>query len=354
MPLQPYRTRQIRRADTGEVVYEVDNPVDGNVLLRQALNAGVPLKGLDFLGLDLRGIPLKGQDLSGCNFTKTVIDGMDLSGCDLTGANLHWVKARGVIFDNAVLDGARMSSFDGTGSSFRNVRGKGVNFSCAELDHTQFDGAELPESNFELVKMHCASLNGLQAQGSEFRRAKLGHAKMVKAGLQNCTFTAASLYGTQMDGSVITGSSLVDADLMDACCAGTHFDAPANAEEAEAGPVLFSDRSILPDGVLANALGTGNLRDHQSGKPFEFEGVSARSGWHDFVVKGEADDSLQANDRVVLDFPSPIDRAPGTIHQIRPAYEREREDADNILKAGPPKRPEGSRTQTTPDGPTAV
>lgn len=117
-------------------VIATSNPPDkrifDNMIIHDALLAGLELEGISFDGSDLRGSDFSGSDLYGANLCDT-----NLELCKFVNADLRSAFIARVSFRNADLHGARFS-LDEMGGALRLNE---VDFSDANLDGADFTGA---------------------------------------------------------------------------------------------------------------------------------------------------------------------------------------------------------------------
>jgi uncharacterized protein YjbI with pentapeptide repeats len=122
--------------DRNRNVIATSNPPDGrlfeNMIIRNALLAGLELEGISFDGSDLRGSDFSGSDLYGANLSDT-----NLESCKFVNADLRSAFISRVSFRNADLRGARFSLDEMGGALSLNE----VDFSDANLDGADFTGA---------------------------------------------------------------------------------------------------------------------------------------------------------------------------------------------------------------------
>ncbi|ROQ30558.1 DUF2169 family type VI secretion system accessory protein [Gallaecimonas pentaromativorans] len=211
--------------------------------IRQWLAGGVPLKGRNLSGADLRGCRFDGLDLQEVNFEQA-----NLAGCSFVGA-----KLQGAVFVGSQLAGANLSQAQLQGANFCQAKASGSTLSGAKLNKAMaiaadfsgatLQGADLSQAICNLACFERADLgaviasktlfNAIKAAASHWQGAQLESATFYQAGLQGSGFEAARLHqcvllSAQLDGSrwqgarlsrtLLTGASAVGIDARQLHC----------------------------------------------------------------------------------------------------------------------------------------
>ncbi|WP_040844660.1 pentapeptide repeat-containing protein, partial [Nitrospirillum viridazoti] len=150
------------------------------------------LAGVDFRGADLRGAVFKGANMQGANLSETRLHGTSFAGALLTDA----------IFNDAILEDANFRGAIMESSLIGRLRGKG-----AVLPG---EGGESARPVMELVEDHAV---WVAAAGRSGARADLSGRDLSGLTLSGRNLTAAKMAYAVARRLVLTGSSLVMADL---------------------------------------------------------------------------------------------------------------------------------------------
>ena len=164
----------------------------------EAPNAPLDLRGVRWIGEDLRGLQLAGADLSGA----------DLSHADLSEANLLGTRLAGATLFEANLTRAELAGADLCGA----------NLDGAQLDHAGLGHARLEGASLRNVNLVSATLSGADLRGADLNASKLdrirGHETCWEdADLSRCRLAHADLHCGRVAGACFDGANLRGATL---------------------------------------------------------------------------------------------------------------------------------------------
>jgi uncharacterized protein YjbI with pentapeptide repeats len=193
--------------------------------------------------LDLRGIPLRGQNLENIVIPFALLDEADLFKVNLTGANLSFVRARGVSLHEAILEKAILIAAHLEGADLSMARLNGADLSRARLDGADLGWAELSGATLVSASLENAVLEKVQAEradfsgaalisadfslarcsGAKFEGANFRGARFVTVHLEKANLTDAILDSVDLSLSYLDKASLVSADLKEANLSNCQF-----------------------------------------------------------------------------------------------------------------------------------
>jgi len=157
-------------------------------------------------GIDLRGLKLNGINLTNCYLYRAHFDGASLFCANLQGCNLGYATFDKLDGQITNLEGADMGSAILDFASFQEA-----NLTCA-----QFQGP--PDKNFAAY-----------LKNTDFRKANL-----FRANFKNCYF-----YGTQLEGTLISGADIEEGHLGDADWGNYRIGEEIEAESDKTKNYLF-------------------------------------------------------------------------------------------------------------------
>lgn len=170
--------------------------------LYRALEAGEPLDGRDFTGVDLSGRALDGARLAGA-----LLEAASFAGASLAGADL-----RGAVLSHADLTGADLS-----GATLRSANLGGATLTSARTDErTDLRDAQLMNTNAERALLRGANLQGASCLRVRFVGADLSGANLAQVQLIECALEGASFEGARLDSCGFIQADLRGASLDDA------------------------------------------------------------------------------------------------------------------------------------------
>lgn len=268
--------------------------------MRSGSFSGQTLRGLDLSGLDLSGVGFDGADLQGANladarlqaavfvganlasasFERARLERAILVDCDLTGANLSGALAADATFDGALLEEARFAGGHFERISARRISAARADWSEARLAHAvlcqsnlsgaTLEGADLRDADLTDATLEAvraarldarganlselraaegsdfsdARLDDVQARGSNWERADLRRASLVRARLDDANLSGSALQGADLAGASLRASNLRRADASQARLEGADlFEAILEAVDARGAD--FSGASLF-------------------------------------------------------------------------------------------------------------
>jgi len=148
------------------------------------LNGEINGKRADFSGMDLSELDMSGLFLKKAlfvhtNLTKTVLRGSELAEC---------------VFDEAILDYADVRLGKLAGATFIKARAHHSNFFGAKLENTDWQDADVINSNFSASLLKKANFSGALLSGTKF----------TKANAIGATFDEADKYNANFNGMILT------------------------------------------------------------------------------------------------------------------------------------------------------
>lgn len=162
-------------------------------------------------------------------------------------ANVDYLAARFVVngADHAVLAGADLDGINLAGSN----GSPGASFVGfpADLERTNFDGASLSDTSFELADLAGATFQGATAKGASFEDSDLSGATL--------TSPVTNLEGADFIGANVSGASFQSADL-----SGAQFD-DALATNTDFNSVLATDTSFNGAHIYGDGEAFSQARD---------------------------------------------------------------------------------------------
>ncbi|WP_430474058.1 pentapeptide repeat-containing protein [Thalassospira lucentensis] len=204
---------------------------------------GAVMWGADLSGAKMSGSSLANTDLSDANMFAVNLEGADLTGCNLNGAKLRNANLKGAKLTDCNLVGADLS-----GANLRNVDMTGVDLSQSNTSNSIGGGtssAPLVEDIRELVNGHSEWLlsggktglpmiangrnlsgmdfSGLDLSGASFEKCNLRGALFVDTILAMCSMRDADMKKVRMNGAVLDGVRMANADCSEAVFQGVKF-----------------------------------------------------------------------------------------------------------------------------------
>ncbi|WP_433782171.1 pentapeptide repeat-containing protein [Actinomycetospora sp. CA-101289] len=224
--------------------------------------SGINLAKARLVGVDLSKSNLRGANLSGAVLTGATLDGANLMKVDLSDAWLNEVRGESVRFDGAILREARF---------WRSVLPGAQLLGCAFDRHTSFNEAHLQGATFgegvnlDDVSFYHANLLGATMKRVCARRANFANATLSSAYLNHSIFEGAYLISATMHSGELINANLRNVEADGADFSGTHFGGAdltgANLEEADLRSAKFRGSTMTGTVVIdANLMGA-DLRD---------------------------------------------------------------------------------------------
>ena len=156
----------------------------------------------EFSGARFPGADLSGAQAAQSDFTSTIFDenstlnGTTFSGGNLTVAQLHGVRAVGAQFTSIRMDATEFDGADLTDTNFAHARGVSMSFAGANLTGASFFGAEVRASSFVDVQLTNASLVAGDFRFSNFSGATFTNANLGRADFRGVDFSGATFSNT--------------------------------------------------------------------------------------------------------------------------------------------------------------
>lgn len=173
--------------------------------VRRLAAAGEFLAGRDLAGADLHGIDLSNADLRGVLLERADLSGANLSGADLSGAVLTGANLSGADLSDTLLYETGLNGVEARGASFRRARGKNMLAFGACLEKADLSGAAFVSFISHRADFSGAKLDGtmfekpllleLRAADSLWRGANLDQPILLRADLSRARFDEAKLKG---------------------------------------------------------------------------------------------------------------------------------------------------------------
>ncbi len=144
------------------------------------------------------------------------LEGIYLSEADLRGANLRETLLRSGIFDRARLDHAALVSANATGANFASADLRFADLSYGTFESAVLSNARVFGASLYAIDLANAQLLRTDLSRSDMRDAKLGHAVLSFANLEQTDLSSARLEDANLTGAVCKGTIFLDADLKNA------------------------------------------------------------------------------------------------------------------------------------------
>ena len=185
--------------------------------------------------VDLRNVNLKEVDLRGAN-----LSGADLHGADLSRARLSAAKLIQADLPEAILYRARLDE----------ANLNGANLSKANLSRAYLHGADLSDADLSWASLIWADLSKAHVIRANLMRANLSHAYLTRADLSGTNLREAKLIRADLSEARLIRADLRKAELSDAHLRRVDFTG-ANLTES------YLDGAVLIGTVLEEANLTG-------------------------------------------------------------------------------------------------
>lgn len=253
----------------------LENATLRGAILADANLTEAQLMGADLGGADLRNAVLKGADLRRAEMTGCDLTAADLTGAKLVNARLVDVRARGARFDDADLTDGDVQGGEFTGGSFKNLSAARSIWTRCDVREADFSGANLDAANWE--RANCTKTNFAKARLSRgsFLRVTGDMAILTGASLVAADLRHARFFGAVADGADFRDVSASKADLSKANLTHARFEyaqlRSARLREAVLSSAVFEGADLrdadLEKADLRNATRSGakmqgaNLRD---------------------------------------------------------------------------------------------
>jgi uncharacterized protein YjbI with pentapeptide repeats len=169
----------------------------------EEFNAARGEGSLDFYAADLSGASMAGANLAGAN-----LENADLSNADLTDANL--TRA---IMSGADLTGARLGGVMAMRSRWRDAYIGQADLQDADFTGADLTDAEIPNANASFATFLKARMKRTILTGSTLCQADLSESNLAGANLQGSNLEGAILREAHLAGADLSKARLVSADL---------------------------------------------------------------------------------------------------------------------------------------------
>lgn len=204
---------------------------------------GAMMWGANLSGANMSGSRLAHTDMSDANMFAVNLEGADLTGCNLSGAKLRNANLKG-----AKLAGCELVGADLSGANLRNVDMTDVDISQANTSYSIGGGtpsAPLADDIRDLVNGHSEWLStsgksgvpmiavgrdlsgldfsGLDLSGACFDKCILRGALFVDTILAMCSMRDTDMHKVRMNGAVLDGVRMANADCTEAVFQGVKF-----------------------------------------------------------------------------------------------------------------------------------
>ncbi|MBK8259508.1 MAG: DUF2169 domain-containing protein [Polyangiaceae bacterium] len=228
----------------------LENATLRGAILADANLSEAQLSGADMGGADLRNAVLKGADLRRAELTGCDLTSADLTGAKLVSARLVDVKARGARFDDADLTDCDVQGGEFTSGSFKNLSGARSIWTRCDVREADFSGANLDAANWE--RANCTKTN--------FAKARLSRGSFLRVTGDMAILTGASLVAADLRHARFCGALAEGADFRDVSASKADLSKATLTHARFEYAQLRSAR--LREAVLSNAVFEGaDLRD---------------------------------------------------------------------------------------------
>lgn len=187
----------------GEKLYEDQTARNDSELIRNALAAGVSLRGAKLMGFNLIDVNFDGQDLSDADLRFSTISKCTFKMAELQHALLHEVSFRNCDFSGAnIIDVDDIKQIEIYGSEFEGARlfikGRIVD---AQITYSNFGGAAI-EAYFYSSVLNNVDMRDIAGglsfdesvlQAVDFRDAHFIHLDFAWSSVKNCNFVGAAM-----------------------------------------------------------------------------------------------------------------------------------------------------------------
>lgn len=215
--------------EAGHLQRAVPEPTDAEKLARRAsflrrLEAGEPMREVDFTWADLRGLDLRGRDLAGAWLESADLSGSDLEGASLRGAVLARARLSGTKLVRAQLERANLGRIECqradlsgadlraailTSASFVESSLRGADLSDCETRELRLERCDLTGANLASLSLLRTVLAGSTLDGARLDEARLMELSLAGCSLRGASISSAILYAVDGDRADFTGARLV-------------------------------------------------------------------------------------------------------------------------------------------------
>ncbi len=148
---------------------------------------------------------------------------IDLKKCDLRGAILISGYLRGMYFVGANMKGANLSSADATRAIFNDTDLRGAAFQGTKLESTNFFNANMQDAKLVSANLHRALIRNTTLINAIFSFTNMSDASFSVIALQGAKITQANLNNIYISHANMTNTRIIESNLIDASISSSNM-----------------------------------------------------------------------------------------------------------------------------------
>lgn len=194
---------------------------------------------------DCDSSPAPGLDWSACSKSNIMLEGSNFQGANLTESDLSVTD-----FSNSNLNGAKLRKANLMRAWFTGSTAEKADFSRIQAYRSGFSNVNAVGATFASAELERANFTGAKLTGADFEKAELGRAVFDKAELTGTKFTLANLSRADLSEAHFKGPIVFDRAFMFLTrIEGLDLSEAVGLQQAQIELACGDDKTKLPNGL---------------------------------------------------------------------------------------------------------